>query len=59
MKLYHGSKQIIREPIVGGSDIHIYKGTHPRAKAPLIMGHEFIGTIESINGGSEYRYVHV
>jgi len=22
MKLYHGSKQIIREPIVGGSDIH-------------------------------------
>ena len=35
---------------VCGSDIHIYKGTHPRAKAPLIMGHEFIGTIESIPG---------
>lgn len=28
-----------------GSDIGIYLGTHPRAKAPLIFGHEFIGTV--------------
>lgn len=28
-----------------GSDIGIYLGTHPRAKAPLILGHEFIGTV--------------
>lgn len=29
-----------------GSDIGIYLGTHPRAKAPLILGHEFLGTVE-------------
>lgn len=29
-----------------GSDMFIYQGVHPRAKAPLIMGHEFSGTIE-------------
>ena len=28
-----------------GSDVGIYLGTHPRAKAPLIFGHEFIGTV--------------
>ena len=31
---------------VCGSDMFIYQGVHPRAKAPLIMGHEFSGTIE-------------
>ena len=30
-----------------GSDVTILKGKHPRAKAPLIMGHEFSGTIAS------------
>ncbi|WP_317856119.1 zinc-dependent alcohol dehydrogenase [Chakrabartyella piscis] len=29
-----------------GSDMGIYVGTHPRAKAPLILGHEFVGTVE-------------
>ena len=29
-----------------GSDMIIYQGIHPRAKAPLVMGHEFSGTIE-------------
>lgn len=33
-----------------GSDIGIYAGTHPRAAAPLTIGHEFVGTIEEING---------
>lgn len=28
-----------------GGDINIYHGTHPRAKAPLVMGHELSGTI--------------
>jgi len=28
-----------------GSDISIIAGTHPRAQAPLIIGHEFSGTI--------------
>jgi 2-desacetyl-2-hydroxyethyl bacteriochlorophyllide A dehydrogenase len=31
---------------VCGSDMNIYQGVHPRAKAPLVMGHEFSGTIE-------------
>ena len=32
-----------------GSDMTIYYGKHPRAKAPLIMGHEFSGYIASPN----------
>lgn len=28
-----------------GSDIGIYLGTHPRAKAPLVLGHEFLGEV--------------
>ncbi len=28
-----------------GTDLNIYAGTHPRAKAPLIIGHEFSGTM--------------
>jgi (R,R)-butanediol dehydrogenase / meso-butanediol dehydrogenase / diacetyl reductase len=32
-----------------GTDLNIYAGTHPRAKAPLIMGHEFSGMMESDN----------
>lgn len=28
-----------------GTDLNIYAGTHPRAKAPLIIGHEFSGTL--------------
>ncbi len=31
---------------VCGSDMFIYQGVHPRAKAPLVMGHEFSGIIE-------------
>lgn len=31
---------------VCGSDIGIFLGTHPRAKAPLIFGHEFVGVLE-------------
>lgn len=30
-----------------GTDLNIYGGTHPRAKAPLIMGHEFSGVVVS------------
>lgn len=32
-----------------GTDLNIYGGGHPRAKAPLVMGHEFSGTLESDN----------
>ena len=40
---------LIKVAYVGvcGSDMIVYQGIHSRAKAPLIMGHEFSGTIES------------
>jgi 2-desacetyl-2-hydroxyethyl bacteriochlorophyllide A dehydrogenase len=31
-----------------GSDMYIYSGTHPRAKAPLVLGHEFSGRIAEL-----------
>lgn len=31
-----------------GGDIGIVAGVHPRAKAPLVIGHEFVGIIEEI-----------
>ncbi len=30
-----------------GGDLGIYKGVHPRAKAPLVLGHEFCGIVET------------
>ena len=32
-----------------GGDLNILAGTHPRAKAPLIMGHECVGVLDSDN----------
>ncbi len=37
-----------------GTDMMVYSGKHPRAKAPLVMGHEFSGVIERINGESGF-----
>lgn len=34
-----------------GTDLMIYLGKHPRAKAPLVMCHEFVGTIADSGGG--------
>lgn len=34
-----------------GSDMFIYSGTHPRAKAPLVLGHEFSGEIAGLPPG--------
>ncbi len=34
-----------------GSDVHIYQGHHPTAKAPVIQGHEFVGILEKIGPG--------
>lgn len=34
-----------------GSDIGIFAGKHPRAKAPLILGHEFVGVVEEVADG--------
>lgn len=38
---------------VCGSDIGIYLGTHPRAKAPLILGHEFLGLLQKMERNSK------
>lgn len=39
-----------------GSDLGIYAGKHPRAKAPLIMGHEFTGeVVETLATGSDIK----
>ncbi len=39
-----------------GSDVSIYCGKHPRAKAPLIMGHEFTGTVCAIGENAETEF---
>ncbi len=31
-----------------GSDLHIFQGHHPTAKAPIVQGHEFVGIIDAI-----------
>ena len=36
-----------------GSDIGIHLGTHPRAKAPLVLGHEFLG--EVMEDGKKFK----
>lgn len=33
-----------------GTDTFIVGGTHPRARAPLVLGHEFSGTLLEVNG---------
>jgi len=40
---------------VCGSDIGIFAGKHPRAKAPLVLGHEFVGVVEEIGEGTRGR----
>lgn len=49
---YEG-KVLIRVDHAGicGSDISVYLGKHPRAKAPLVLGHEFSGVIEKVGTG--------
>ncbi|GCL70813.1 zinc-binding dehydrogenase [Paenibacillus naphthalenovorans] len=38
-----------------GTDMMIYAGKHPRAKAPLALGHEFCGVIEKVAGDSSFQ----
>ena len=33
-----------------GSDLAIVSGQHPRAKPPLVIGHEFAGEVVSLGG---------
>ena len=47
------SQVLIRVKRAGicGTDLAIYAGRHPRATAPLVMGHEIVGVVE--NTGSD------
>lgn len=36
-----------------GSDLHMWKGNDPRTPLPIILGHEGVGRIESIDHGRE------
>ncbi len=38
-----------------GGDMGIYAGKHPRAKPPLIPGHEFLGIIEETDGEKGFK----
>jgi (R,R)-butanediol dehydrogenase / meso-butanediol dehydrogenase / diacetyl reductase len=35
----------VRYSAICGTDLHICAGEHPRAQAPLVIGHEFVGTL--------------
>ncbi len=41
----------VRRVGVCGSDLTIYRGKHPYAKKPLVMGHEFSGVVEAAGPG--------
>lgn len=41
----------VRSTGICGSDLTIISGKHPRAKPPLVLGHEFSGTIETLPSG--------
>ena len=38
-----------------GTDIGIFSGKHPRAKAPLILGHEFVGRVDQCSDHSRFQ----
>jgi 2-desacetyl-2-hydroxyethyl bacteriochlorophyllide A dehydrogenase len=42
----------VRAAGICGTDMAIYAGKHPRAMAPLTMGHEFAGEIAALKPGS-------
>lgn len=48
-----GDEVLIRTKTVGvcGSDLHLFKGTHPFRHAPAILGHEIAGEIVRIGAG--------
>jgi (R,R)-butanediol dehydrogenase / meso-butanediol dehydrogenase / diacetyl reductase len=38
-----------------GTDMMIYHGLHPRAEAPLILGHEFSGVVEQVGENQQVK----
>lgn len=52
-------EMIVRVHTVGvcGSDVHGYKGTTGRRKPPIIMGHEFSGTVAAVGENVKEYYM--
>lgn len=40
-----------------GSDLHSYKGLHPNVKPPIVLGHEFSGTVEGVGSPEHARWI--
>lgn len=38
-----------------GSEMHVYLGVNPVLSPPRVQGHEFSGTVKSINGASDFK----
>lgn len=41
---------------VCGSDITVYKGAHPTATVPVVLGHEVLATVEQVNGSASLPF---
>ena len=42
----------VRCASVCGSDVMVVAGKHPRARTPLVLGHEFMGVVTSVSEGT-------
>jgi L-iditol 2-dehydrogenase len=42
----------VRSCGICGSDLHIFKGTHPRIRPPIVLGHEFVGEVVRASSGT-------
>jgi len=51
----HPGQVLLRVRQVGicGSDVHVYHGTHPYQRFPMVQGHEFSATIEAVGEAVE------
>jgi 2-desacetyl-2-hydroxyethyl bacteriochlorophyllide A dehydrogenase len=57
-----GAGQVrVRTVLAGicGSDVHIFHGHHPTAKAPVVQGHEFVGVIDAVGAGVDAAVLRV
>ena len=46
----------VRSASICGSDLTIVSGKHPRARRPLILGHEFMGTVFDLSNNHQSNY---
>ena len=53
-----GNEALIKIKLAGvcGSDMTVYRGKHMTATVPVVLGHEILGTIESLPEGYEGKF---